>query len=284
MRTIRLPIAIAGCLCGLAALPAGGGPGGAARAWAAVIVIDNRTPDEVRFSVQSAGAKGTDYRLQPGQVLPLHVEEKVTAAFVSEGVTRRKPLEPNAIYSFQALPGGVDLERTKFPRKAQRQPPLEPALATLGRRARAPDFGPSEVIGIKILVDEEQKATRQKWEADLRRAIKAASDVIERHCGLRFEIQSIDAWQSDDRRRVPGNSWPTSRKKSIRGRPGWRSGLLRSSGPCGGRPSATRRRSSPRTFCFAIGRAGSTRRSASSNWSMRWDIGWGRSTAPIRLR
>ncbi len=221
MRTIRLPLAIAGCLCGLAALPAGGGSGGAARAWAAVIVIDNRTPDEVRFSVQVPGAKGTDYRLQPGQVLPLHVEEKISAAFVSEGVARRKPLELNAIYSFQALPGGVDLERTKFPRKAQRQPPLEPArLPHLGAGRAAPDFGPSEVIGIKILVDEEQKATRQKWEADLRRAIKAASDVIQRHCGLRFEIQSIDAWQSDDRAPGSGQLLADFQKK-VDPRPAW---------------------------------------------------------------
>ena len=64
---------------------------------------------------------------------------------------------------------------------------------------KPPDFQPGHVIPLKILVDEEQKYTRERWEKDLRHTVTAASDVIERHCGLRFEVQLVDTWTSENK-------------------------------------------------------------------------------------
>ena len=206
MSILRLGIAIAGSLVSLAAwLP------GAAPSWAEVpgradiVVIDNHTQHDVHFSLEHAGKPDSEHVLLAGQVLPISIDGKTVAVFQSDDMTRRQTLQGKSIYSFHALPGGLDLEKTNFPKQGQalRPPKIDKPPKELADR-KPPDFRPSRVIPIKILVDEEQKAAREKWEKDLRRTVKAASDVIERTCGLRFEVQSIDTWQSDNKAAGPG--------------------------------------------------------------------------------
>ncbi len=168
-------------------------------------MIDNRTPGDVRFSLERDGATPSEHVLHAGQVMPLEISGKTEVAYQSDGAARRLALQPKSIYSFWPWPGGVDLEKTNFPVNGQalRPPAGEQAAAEQSPGRKPPEFKPGRVIPIKILVDEEQMAAREKWEKDLRRTIKAASDVIQRHCGLRFEVQSVDVWHSDNRAAGP---------------------------------------------------------------------------------
>ncbi len=244
-------------------------------------MIDNRTPEEVRFTLEGTGPDKREFRLLPGQLLPLHLPKKAVAVFNSEEAPRRQTLELNSIYSFQALPGGIELERTKFARKGAQRPAAPGPNPPQGPGDRPPpEWQASPAIPVKILVDDEQQATRQKWEADLRQAIKAASDVIERHCGLRFEVVAVDTWDSDDRAAGAGPLLADFEKKVELG-PAWLAiGFTSQLARRGGKSSGTRRGCFPRTFWCAIGRGARTRPSGSSCWCINWGITWAPSTAP----
>ncbi len=52
------------------------------------------------------------------------------------------------------------------------------------------------VIPVKLLVDEEEPSRQELWEKRLRARIDAASDILEKHCFVRFEVVATGTWQS----------------------------------------------------------------------------------------
>ena len=53
-------------------------------------------------------------------------------------------------------------------------------------------------IPVKIFVDDEEPFVRKRWEERLRSRIERASDILEQHCRVRFEIVAFDTWDSDN--------------------------------------------------------------------------------------
>ncbi|HWB13984.1 MAG TPA: hypothetical protein VG826_32450 [Pirellulales bacterium] len=53
-------------------------------------------------------------------------------------------------------------------------------------------------FSVKLLADEEERATRKHWEARLRNRLKTASSVFEKYCRVRFETVGVDTWKSND--------------------------------------------------------------------------------------
>ncbi len=64
-------------------------------------------------------------------------------------------------------------------------------------------------IPVKLLVDDDERAARRYWEARLRQRIDAASDILEKHCRVRFKVAAIEAWDSDDSQ----NQFPESMRE-----------------------------------------------------------------------
>jgi hypothetical protein len=66
-----------------------------------------------------------------------------------------------------------------------------PLLCGVGR----PD---SLVIPVKILVDEDEPAVQRVWEERVRKRLEAASNILERHCPVKFEVVLTGTWESNN--------------------------------------------------------------------------------------
>lgn len=53
-------------------------------------------------------------------------------------------------------------------------------------------------IPVKLLVDDDERAARPRWEARLRARLAAASALFERSCRVQFVAAEIETWDSDD--------------------------------------------------------------------------------------
>lgn len=53
-------------------------------------------------------------------------------------------------------------------------------------------------ITVKLLADNKEPTLQRIWEKRYRDRLAAASDVIERCCGVRFKIVAVDTWTSND--------------------------------------------------------------------------------------
>src|SRR5262249_19165218 len=49
------------------------------------------------------------------------------------------------------------------------------------------------------LVDDDEPTARRVWEERLRKRLRAASDIIEKHCRVRFEVAAVETWESDNK-------------------------------------------------------------------------------------
>jgi hypothetical protein len=53
-------------------------------------------------------------------------------------------------------------------------------------------------IPVKLLADGKEPRLRKLWEKEYRDRLAAASAIIERSCGVRFEVVAVDTWTSSD--------------------------------------------------------------------------------------
>ena len=158
---------------------------------AAVSIIANNANVPVRFSIFDGDGKPQPYTLERGDVVPIPVADKTGIAFESEGQSRRYQLQANAINCFATANKALELRRYAVPAAPDEDPKLpEPAARQVARAVYT--------IPVKILVDDDQPMLQKVWEKELRERIEAASDVFERHCGVRFEVKAVDTWVSDN--------------------------------------------------------------------------------------
>jgi hypothetical protein len=178
---MKRKVALVAVLLGAALLPA------AARA--AVVVIANRAPRDVTFTISTAGDKVREHTVARGDLLALPVGGPVTLVYEAGGARHTYDLDANAAYFFAETPDGLgfseigssggDVRRTVAP-APQGKPP---AVITLP---------------VKILVDEEEPTQPAVWEARLRKRVAEASAILERHCRVRLEVVEVGTWVSDN--------------------------------------------------------------------------------------
>jgi hypothetical protein len=178
---------IRGCwlLCWVVIAP-GAGPS-ACRA--DVVVLANRTPDRVRFTVSDdrGPQSGLSYALAVGDVLPVFVEGKAYAQLAGNKDTYE--LLPNCAYFFAADVSGTDLHVIDLGG--------DPTTLTGRPVPHVPQAG-SDVIPVKLYVDDDQMFTRQVWEPRLRRRLALASRILRKHSGIGFRVVGCELWDSDD--------------------------------------------------------------------------------------
>ncbi|MHB1037417.1 MAG: matrixin family metalloprotease [Pirellulales bacterium] len=166
---------------------------------AAVVVLANRTSAEVRFVVSGSDQKARQYALASGDVIPVPVTSAVGVAFNDGKTVHRYQLDPNSVYYFAMSGERLTLAEIGFSGGSTfgaAEPPA-PDGPTPGSPAKSANAVAS--IPVKILVDEDEPATRKIWEERLRRRVKAASDILERHCRVRLDVVAVDTWRSDNR-------------------------------------------------------------------------------------
>jgi hypothetical protein len=155
---------------------------------AGVVVLTNRSRDKVTCTVIRPDGRQTEQSLDRGEVVPLPTAGAVTVAFNDGSEPRRYELRANGIYYFHTDGNRLDLLQQPIPGLS--------LLAANQPAASLPDA--LCTIPVKILVDDKEPRVRRLWEKEYRQRVAAASEIIERHCRVRFEVVAVDTWASDD--------------------------------------------------------------------------------------
>lgn len=168
---------------------------------AAVLVLTNRTGQEVRFSIASADGKSIPYTLPKGEILTLPLKGGAEIAFSAGGTKHRCQTRLNQIYYFVGDGASLRLSQVGFSgswRKPQTaandQPGGRPAERSRVERGRD---GLLLKVPVKIFVDQAERTTQLVWEKRLRKRIEEASDVLEKCCRVRMEVVDAGTWESD---------------------------------------------------------------------------------------
>lgn len=77
------------------------------------------------------------------------------------------------------------------------------ALSNLGNTSHARDETQTKLdsrrtISVAIYVDDDEATRKQVWEPRLKKRIAAASDILERHCGMKLAVDEVGRWESNN--------------------------------------------------------------------------------------
>ena len=174
---------------------------------AAVVVLGNRTGTEVSFSLFPFGEKAEEFILAAGDVTPIPVAGSVVISYDSGEARQRFSVEPNTICCFSRADERLVLSRLPLGDEAARNDDTsanlpentEPTSTTgLSDNAATERADLPGVIPVKILVDDNEPGVRRVWEKRLRKRVAEVSQIIFRHCRIRFEVVAVGTWESDD--------------------------------------------------------------------------------------
>ncbi|HEV3006764.1 MAG TPA: hypothetical protein VGX78_20000, partial [Pirellulales bacterium] len=189
---------------------------GAARS--EVVVIANRTRLPVDFEGQIGDGPSRTYSIKATDLISIHVHDILAIEFGSDVPRRRHELEPNSIYFFHApaadgelelrqigLEGGQGGEDQNDAEALEADQDHTPSAA----RTTAEDEGTPVMatVRVKLLVDDDERAARPRWEERLRNRMRAASTLFERYAHVRFEVVATDRWKSDERLQELDEAW-----------------------------------------------------------------------------
>jgi hypothetical protein len=161
----------------------------------AVVVIANRSKQDIPFTIHAGGDKGRNYQLAAGDIVPVPVAGPVKVSYKSDGNPRAFLLDPNMVcYFLETKLGGVDMRGIGL--GTGMIPPLDAKLAATAVSA-ATTTGVGKVP-VRLLVDDDMRSTEAVWKPRLTERLKKASDIFEKFCRMRFEIVEFGHWDSDD--------------------------------------------------------------------------------------
>jgi hypothetical protein len=187
-----------------------------------VVVLANRTREPIAFDARTGDGPMQSYRIHAADLISIRVDDVLSIEFGPAPTRRRHELGPNSIYFFHAPAADGELELRQIGlvgaeglgevddspegtvdepeaprpdrdhrRTAAKDRPTNP-LDTDGKPAMA-------TVRVKLLVDDDERASRSRWEERLRNRLQAASIVFERYAQVRFEVVATDRWKSDER-------------------------------------------------------------------------------------
>jgi hypothetical protein len=166
---------------------------------AAVVVLANRSEDDVRFTISSAEGPVRPCTLAKREVLTIPLKRGLEIAFSAGGTRHRCRVRGNEIYCFVGAAATMRLKQIGF-----RGTWSQPAQADDNDDAADRPAGKSEnvllTVPVKIFVDQSELTVQNVWEKRLRQRIKEASDILERQCRVRLEVVDAGTWESDERR------------------------------------------------------------------------------------
>lgn len=156
---------------------------------AGVIVLTNRTQQRVSCTTIQPDGHEVQHDLECNDVAAVFTAGSVTVAFRDGEKPLRYVVQPNGIYVFHS--DGKKLQLMQQPI------PGLPKLPS-GESAKQP-AGPC-VIPIKLLVDDKEPRVQSLWEKHYRDRLTAASAILEKACGVRFEVVAVERWTSNNAR------------------------------------------------------------------------------------
>ena len=174
---------------------------GAAPASAGVVVISNRTAGPLRITATGSDGEQT-LALDPADLTSLRSESPVVVRWRVGDQSGERELAVDAAYFFYRDPRSDALRLGPIGPAADPEPPDE-VETPAGQTARPgldsrPRTRGMATFTVKLLADEEERASRKLWEARLRNRLKVASAVFEHYCRVRFETIAVETWKSND--------------------------------------------------------------------------------------
>ncbi len=156
-----------------------------------VIVLANRMATSIQFQFQPVVGETQVVSLPSGESTPMFVDGRASLLFNTQSGAKRYQLDANCAYYFGRGPGGrVDLQKIGLGEDATTMR----GRSLPGSASRAP----IATIPVKVFVDEEEPSRQAYWERRARRRIESASDILEKHCRVRFRVTAVGSWNSDN--------------------------------------------------------------------------------------
>jgi hypothetical protein len=154
-----------------------------------VVVLCNRTAAQIDFTLIQPDGSEQRHSLAARDVVPIPTADRVGIAFDAGGTMRRYLLRANSIQFFVTNGGQLDMLQVGLPGldgSEALSAPRGAAMASVG------------VVPVKILVDDGEPMVQRLWEKRLRDRLQEASDIIARHCRVRFEVVAVGTWVSSN--------------------------------------------------------------------------------------
>jgi len=154
-----------------------------------VVVLANRAPEAVAFTLKTGSDKRVQHRkLGPGRTLAVPLREAVHIRFQHNGRQQAFHLPVNCAYEIDTYSdGAIRFTRLDLGGGETTQP-----LGLLPANHRPP------TLKLRLLVDDDQRAAAALWQERLRRRVQAASRVLEQQCGLALAIEDFGTWTTND--------------------------------------------------------------------------------------
>ena len=137
-------------------------------AMAAVVVIENRTTDQIDFAIRQSEGTEVHHSLRTGALQPIAAAGLTEITFDAGGQARRYRLRPNSIHYFATR--GQDVDLFAWPLPAIGAPSRQAPNRVKSPAVRTPGSSDIVTIPVKILVDDAEPTVRAVWEKRLRAA------------------------------------------------------------------------------------------------------------------
>ena len=171
---------------------------GAVPATAEVAVFSNRTRERLTVSVLADGTRPQPLTLAVGESRPVFYRRALRVRYLEGLVEHGYQVAPKSAYFFTRGQGDEPLRMEQIGFGRNRPAPSEPAPPGNGARQRGARQK-TVTIPVKLLVDDDEPTHRQIWEAKLRNRLAAASEILEKHSGVKLNVVAVETWDSDDR-------------------------------------------------------------------------------------
>jgi len=160
---------------------------------AEVAVFSNRTPDRLTVSVVPDGMRPKPLTLAVGESRPVFYERALRVIYLEGLVEHSYQVAPKSAYFFTRGQGDEPLRMEQIGFGSNKSAPSSPAPRHVGGRNQ------SATITVKLLVDDDEPTHRQIWEAKLRKRVATASEILEKHSGIKLKVVAVQKWDSDDK-------------------------------------------------------------------------------------
>lgn len=161
------------------------------RAAAAVAVLSNRTGEPLVAAVYADDQPPRPLAIDPGASRPVFGLKKLVVRWSDGQDVQNTELTPGCAYFVSRPDAGRPLQLRQIGLNGHPGPPLVIAEDNL-----LLDSAPT--LRVKVLVDDDERRPRSRWEPELRKRVADASAVLQAHCGVQLQLVGFDRWDSDD--------------------------------------------------------------------------------------
>lgn len=170
---------------------------------AGVVVLANKTGQDVRFTVSVGEGKSQPFTLAKGDLRALPMSRGAEVVIATGGKQTRCHVRLNEIYYFIVDPKNIRnilLVQASFPSNWRTQPQALAAgdAGTANRPERANKDGLLLKVPVKLFVDQAEPTVQSFWEKRLRERVEKASKILESYCRVGLEVVDAGKWQSDE--------------------------------------------------------------------------------------